>query len=649
MSTSLRERRVTMRLIKTFYLCLVLVAPSMALAAPLCTNVFKAPNRFSVKDHTRNYKVQGANVTKEGVHFSIWAPNAETVEVVTELDGWRAGLHLMTKDNSTGIWSGFVVGGQSGLKYKYRILDAKGNIQFRNDPYARSLVKNEQSGVWDSVVSDPSSYHWQAQNFKISDKMRIMEVNARTRVPQNPNVNFRELAHHLLPILKESNVNTVSMMPVSHHNVVESWGYQPGGIYAVNYRHGSPEDLKYFIDYMHQNGIAVMFDVVLGHASKDWDTGLGGLDGTQLYFPEAPHLGEHKDWGTYIYNFRRNEVQDFLLSNVKYWAEEFKIDGIRVDGVTSMLFLDYSRDEYEKALIWKEFGTNKNLAAVEFLKKMNSELKKDFPHFVTIAEESSGWPGVTRSVKEGGLGFDYMWGMGAMHDMRSFLQAAPQDRDLNKITAPDSWKEKFIYYVNSHDETAHGKQRYIEQINGASGTDKKFDVSRVVTMWMYTMRGRPMLFQGDEIADPRGWSHNLEVQEQLKQYAPHASFEKYVHDLGELHEKEPAFNRLDEGSFKVLNVDNVNKILTVARFGAKEEDTLVIVLNFGATTMSYYRLPVPYAGDWNIVFDSDASYFGGTGTQVQLVHPKAVRTQQFPLTNTMRYLPAYSAIVLKRK
>lgn len=618
----------------------------------MCSEVFRKESRTAKpvpQDRFRQYKFLGANVTKEGTHFALWAPNARHVEVLIESDGWKQSAHLLKKDEATGIWSGMVDHKNDQLKYKYRLIDSNGHEQFRNDPYARFIVRNEHSGVWDSVSWNPRSYQWQTKNFTPPKKMRMMEVNPRTRVPGKTDVNYRELAHHLLPILKESGINTVSLMPITHHNVIESWGYQPGGIFAVNFRHGNPNDLKYFVDLMHKNDIAVLFDVVIGHASKDWDTGLGKLDGTQLYFHEASHLGEHRDWGTYIYNYGRWEVQDFLLSNVKFWAEEYKIDGIRLDGVTSMLYLDYSRPEHEKAQIWKEFGTNINHQAVNFIKLMNQEVKKSFPNFVTVAEESSGWPGVTRKVEEGGLGFDYMWGMGGMHHMRKFLKSAPEHRNLFDILAPEHWNEKYVHYVNSHDETAHGKRRYIEEINGASGTDKKFDFARVVTAWLYSLRGRPMLFQGDEIAEVRGWSHNLEVQEHLKQYEPHAKFQKFVHDLGKFHEKEPAFDRLDQQALQTLNVDNRNQVLTLARFGTRESEHLVIVMNFGSTTHSSYRLPVPAKGHWEVVFDSDASYYGGNGTIVKTLPTSPVPMHAYQNTMVIENLPAHSVLILKNK
>ncbi len=600
------------------------------------------------KDYTRVYKFLGANKSQNGTTFSLWAPNAKNVEVVVE-HGEKYGKHVLTKNEAQGVWTVEVkeLDTADNFNYKFRIVDSHGKIQYRNDPLARFIVRNEHSGIWHSVAWDPKSYVWKTKSFVPPKKLRIMEVNPRTRVPGKPDINFRELAHHLVPIMKESSKNAVSMMPITHHNVVESWGYQPGAIFAVNYRHGTPDDLKYLVDYLHQHGIAVFFDQNVGHASKDWDTGLGGLDGTQLYFPEAAHLGEHRDWGTYIYNYARNEVKDFLISSGKFWPEEFKIDGFRVDGVTSMLYRDYSRSQGEKDLIWKEFGTNKNHDAVEFLKNLNSEVKKSFPNFITIAEESSGWPGVTKPVKDGGLGFDYMWGMGAMHHMRQFLGAAPEHRNLFELVAPDAWSEKFIYYVNSHDETAHGKRRFIEQISGASGSSKKFDVARVVTTWMYAMRGAPMLFQGDEIADVRGWNHNLDVQEHLKQFEPHRTFQKFVHDLGVLHEKEPAFGRLDEGSMKVLNVDNKNQVLTIARIGESTKDNLIIILNFGDKTILSYKIPVPNKGKWQIIFDSDAKFYGGNGIITSVNSKSSGRMNLFPDTAMINNLPEFSTLILK--
>lgn len=599
------------------------------------------------RSNYRIYKSQGANLTEKGTVFGLWAPNAQEVEVLLETEEWKQGLHKMRKDAATGIWSIEFSERLKDVKYKYRILDANGNVQFRNDPVARYLVRNEATGVWNSVVVDPNSYQWNDTDFQPPAKPRIMEVNPRTRVPHDKDVNFRRLAQHLLPILKNSGINTVSLMPVSHHNVVESWGYQPGGIFAVNYRHGHPDDLKYFVDTMHTNGIAVIFDVVLGHASKDWDTGLGGFDGTQLYFPAESHLAEHRDWGTYIYDFGRPEVRQFLISNVKYWAEEFHIDGVRVDGVTSMLYRDYSRPQDEVEKIWAQFGTNKNHDAVEFFKIFNTEMKNDFPGFLTIAEESSGWPGITHPVSQDGLGFDYMWGMGGMHHMRSFLKTHPQDRNLFEILAPNEWNESYVHYVNSHDETAHGKNRYIEQINDATGTDMKFEMARVVTTWMYGMRGIPMIFQGDEIAETRGWNHNLEVQEFLADYPLHSKFQNYLHDLGKLHEAEPAFSLNDKSSFAVLNVDNGNKILTLLRKAPLPQDDIILILHFGNNLVNGYKTPSPYSTEWTMALNSDASAYGGFDRPVELkTVAEPMYGQEFSLK--LSQVHPKTAIILKR-
>lgn len=662
---TLKKRGPTLKALQNYSLIPLMIfslAATASASAPRCYDIVQ--NEASDKnkargykavdtnhDRSRGYKFFGANITKDGTRFSIWAPNAKAVEVILEADGWKIGAHPLTKDPQTGNWSAEIpgVGHNNKLKYKYRLIDANNEVQFRNDPYARYIVRNEATRIWDSVIQNPQSYKWQTQKFTPPKKLRIMEVNPRTRVPNKPNVNFRELAKHLIPILKDSQVNTISLMPITHHNVVESWGYQPGGIFAVNYRHGKPDDLKYFIDQMHKNGIAVIFDIVLGHASKDTDTGIGLLDGTQLYFSKEPYLGEHNDWKTYIYDFRRPEVHDFLLSNVKYWIEEFKIDGMRLDGLASMIFLDFSRNDYEIEQIRRQFNTTVNFPAIEFIKRLNTETKKMKPTFITIAEASGAIEKVTFPVEEGGLGFDYMWGMGAMHHMRQFLGSAPEYRDLYHILAPNNWNEKLIFYVNSHDEVANGKQRYIEEIHGASGTDRRFDVARVVTMWMYTMRGHPMLFQGDEFAEGRWWSEKISTQESLKQYPLHSGFEKFVRDLGSLHEKETAFERMDYDSLEVLNVDNLNKVLTIARKGQKPEDTLLIIMNFGDTTHKVYKTPTPHKGRWEIVFDSDAGFYGGAGTIVQVATRPGPSMNNFEASAGIHNLPARTGLILKLK
>lgn len=614
-----------------------------------CLSKFSALAQASAlfRDYNRlqGYEFLGANPAAKGTHFAFFLPNAKEVELISEANGWAQGTYKLVKDNNTGAWAGIFPDIKSGMKYKLKIKDANGNIQYRNDPYAKHMV---QSGTeWNSVVWDSKAFKWTDSNFKMPERLVIEEVNVRTRT-QNQNANYRELADKLIPELKKQKVNTVSLMPVHQHNVVESWGYQPGGVFAVNPRHGTPDDLKYFVNKCHENGIAVIFDVVLGHASHDWNTGLGMIDGTELYFWDN-YLKEHKDWGTMIYDFRKPHTQEFLISAANYYIKELHGDGLRVDGVTSMLYLDYSRSEAEKAAIWRDFGTNINEGAISFIRRLNEEVHKIKPNAITIAEESSGFAGVTHKLSEGPrtLGFDYMWGMGGMHDVRAALKAPPEHRNMFQMLAPIKWNENYINYLNSHDEISNGKGRFMGDVSGVK-PNQEFDASRNANALLaLVFPGRPMTFQGDDYADKHWWDIYSSVDESLKTRQTHTEHAFFMKDMREFYQKEPAFKRDDKRSSKNLMIDNQGKVMVQARLGSSDKETLIVVQNWGDKLFHDYKIPLPNGKKWKIVFNSDAKFYGGDGTIVETSGTLPQGIFDNPNSLEIKNLPPYTTIVLK--
>lgn len=580
---------------------------------------------FNEGKHYSIYEKMGAHPMTvdgvEGVLFAVWAPNADRVSVVGNFNNWDGRRHPMRKLDYSGIYELFIPGKLVGEIYKYEIKAKSGQVFMKSDPYAFSSEVRPANA---SRIVD-ISYKWKdaAWMEKREDKntdeqpMAIYEMHLGSwKRPTDGRefYNYRDIASLLADYLLMMNYNYVELMPIMEHPYDPSWGYQVTGYYAPTSRYGSPADFMYFVDYLHSKGIGVILDWVPAHFPKD-EHGLGRFDGTALYEHENPKRGEHPHWGTYIYNYGRNEVRNFLVANALYWAEKYHIDGIRIDAVASMLYLDYGRNDGE----WLPniYGGNENLEAIDFIKEVNSKMHELHKGVIMIAEESTAWPMMTHPVEAGGLGFDYKWNMGWMNDFLNYMKLDPLYRKYhhNDLTFSMvyAYSEKFIL-VLSHDEVVHEKGSMIAKMPG--GYEDKFSNLRVAYGYMMTHPGKKLLFMGQEIAQFTEFNENAEVDWSLFEFDAHVFMQGYVKELNELYKTEPALYELDSSpeGFTWINCNSANtSLLSYVRKGKKESDTLLIICNFTPMEHKAYKLATPSGGRWQEIFSSDNNRYGGEG------------------------------------
>lgn len=580
---------------------------------------------FNEGKHYSIYEKMGAHPMTvdgvEGVLFAVWAPNADRVSVVGNFNNWDGRRHPMRKLDYSGIYELFIPGKLVGEIYKYEIKAKSGHVFMKSDPYAFSSEVRPANA---SRIVD-ISYKWkdtawmEKRETKDTDAqpMAIYEMHLGSwKRPTDGRefFNYRDIASLLADYLLMMNYNYVELMPIMEHPYDPSWGYQVTGYYAPTSRYGSPADFMYFVDYLHSKGIGVILDWVPAHFPKD-EHGLGRFDGTALYEHEDPKRGEHPHWGTYIYNYGRNEVRNFLVANALYWAEKYHIDGIRIDAVASMLYLDYGRGDGE----WLPniYGGNENLEAIDFIKELNSKMHELHKGVIMIAEESTAWPMMTHPVEAGGLGFDYKWNMGWMNDFLNYMKLDPLYRKYhhNDLTFSMvyAYSEKFIL-VLSHDEVVHEKGSMIAKMPG--GYEDKFSNLRVAYGYMMTHPGKKLLFMGQEIAQFVEFNENAEVDWSLFEFDAHVFMQGYVKELNELYKTEPALYELDSSpeGFTWINCNSANtSLLSYVRKGKKESDTLLIICNFTPMEHKAYKLATPSGGRWQEIFSSDNSRYGGEG------------------------------------
>ncbi len=580
---------------------------------------------FNEGIHEEIYEKLGAHpMDIDGVYgtlFAVWAPNAERVSVVGNFNNWDGRRYQMRKLDYSGIFELFIPGEFIGEIYKYEIRSKSGDVFMKSDPYAfaREIRPANASRVTtlDYTWKDSS---WIAErNKKKADEnpINIYEVHLGSwKRPEDGRefLNYKEIAVKLSKYMLSMGYNYVELMPVMEHPYDPSWGYQVTGYYAPTSRYGTPADFMEFVDYMHDKGIGVIIDWVPAHFPKD-SHGLGRFDGTPLYENADPLRGEHPHWGTYIFDYGKNEVRNFLVANALYWADKYHIDGIRMDAVASMLYLDYGRQSGE----WRpnKFGGNENLEAVEFIKQLNGEMHKKFPDVMMIAEESTAWPLMTHPIEEGGLGFDYKWNMGWMNDFLSYMQLDPLYRKYhhNQLTFSMvyAYSEKFIL-VLSHDEVVHEKGSMIEKMPG--GYEDKFSNLRVAYGFMIAHPGKKLLFMGQEFAQFKEFNESSELDWSLFEFDAHRIMQGYVKALNVLYEKEPAFYEEDSepSGFEWIEPNDANRsIVSFERHGKKENSTLIVICNFTPVEIKNYKLAVPSEGKWKEIFSSDSSKFGGEG------------------------------------
>ncbi len=573
-----------------------------------------------------SYEYLGAHVRKidgvKGVAFAVWAPNALRVSVVGDFNQWDGRVNPMRRLWDSGVFEIFIPGVKKGDLYKYELKLKTGLCYLKADPYAFGMELRPGTA---SIVRDISNYPWKdkdwcdnREQYQSFDKpMSIYEVHLGSFMkPEEEGsfLNYREIAKKLCDYVKEIGYTHVELMPIMEHPLDESWGYQVIGYYAPTRRYGTPEDFMYFMNYMHERGIGVIIDWVPAHFPRDTQ-GLSNFDGTCLYEHLDERQGSHPHWGTLIYNYGRPEVSNYLLSNALFWANMYHVDGIRMDAVASMLYLDYGKSDGE--WIANMYGGKENLEAMEFLKHLNSVFHKENPHTLLIAEESTAWPKVTGQLKEDGLGFDYKWNMGWMNDFTGYMKLDPYFRTYHygelTFSMIYAYSEKFIL-VFSHDEVVHGKASMIGKMPGTK--KEKFGHLRSAYGYMMAHPGKKLLFMGQDIGEFDEWSEKRSVQWELLEHEEHKQLKEYVKDLHTLYKSNPAFYELDHDSdgFEWINNISANEnIVVFLRKTKREEDTLLVVCNFENIPREDYKIGVPGPGKYKEIFNSDAEKYGGDG------------------------------------
>ena len=578
--------------------------------------------------HYKKYEKLGSHVMEvngiKGIHFAVWAPNAKRVSVAGDFNNWDGRRHQMRVLGSSGVWEIFVPGLDEGEVYKFEIKSKSGEIFLKADPYAFYFEVRPKSA---SVVYDINRYRWNDSEWlEIRSRKNWFEspvsvyeahLGSWMRVPEEENhfLTYRELADKLIGYVKDMGYTHIELMPVTEHPLDASWGYQTVGYFAPTSRHGAPDDFMYFIDKCHQNNIGVILDWVPAHFPKDAH-GLGYFDGTALYEHADPRKSEHKDWGTLIFNYGRNEVRNFLISSALFWLEKYHIDGLRVDAVASMIYLDYSKKEGE--WVPNVFGGRENLEAIDFLKSFNEVVHRHHPGILTIAEESTAWTGVSRPTHLGGLGFSLKWNMGWMHDILEYFSKDPVYRKHHHGNLTFSllyaFTENFML-VLSHDEVVHGKSSMLGKMPGDMW--QKFANLRLLYGFMYGHPGKKLLFMGGEFGQWDEWDFDHSLDWHLLQYEPHQKLRHYVRDLNRLYRTEPPLYEVDfsYSGFEWIDFHYTEQsVISFIRKGKRADDFLVFVCNFTPAPRYNYRIGVPESGLYKEILNSNSSEYGGSNT-----------------------------------
>ena len=582
---------------------------------------------FNEGNHVRLYEKLGAHPAAggpaEGTHFAVWAPNAMAVYVMGDFNGWNKTRAALKERAGSGIWEGFVPGVKKGHNYKYHIVSKYAGFHGEKaDPlaFASEVPPKTASVVWplDYVWGDNQWMGSRGRANGLKSPVSIYEVHLGSwrRVPEEGNrpLTYREMAAQLPEYVKEMGFTHVELMPVTEHPFYGSWGYQTTGYFSPTSRYGTPQDLMYLIDRLHQNGIGVILDWVPAHFPADAH-GLEYFDGTHLYEHADPKQGVHPDWNSSIFNFGRNEVRSFLLSSALFWLDRYHADGLRVDAVASMLYLDYSRKPGE--WVPNRHGGNENLEAIAFLKQFNRVVYENYPDVQTFAEESTAWPMVSRPTYVGGLGFGMKWDMGWMNDTLQYLSKDPVYRKYhhNALTFRMlyAFSENYVLPL-SHDEVVHGKGSLLGRMAG--DVWQKFANLRLLYGGMFAAPGQKLLFMGGEFAQWREWDHDRSLDWHLAGYGPHAGMQKWVKDLNHLYRAEPALyeQNCNPAGFEWVDAnDSQQSVLAFLRKGRDANAMVLAVCNFTSVPRSDYRIGVPHGGFWREILNSDAADYGGGG------------------------------------
>ncbi len=580
---------------------------------------------FGKGDERRIYEKLGGHLRVidgvPGASFAVWAPEAQRVSVVGDFNGWDGRFHPMRALGASGVWEIFVPGVGEGTHYKFEIRTRQGQIALKTDPYGfffetapknAAIVWNTRKFQW----TDDSWFERRRQRDPLRSPLNIYEVHLGSWRKKTPSESFsyRELAGPLIDYVKQMGFSHVEFLPVAEHAYFPSWGYQVTGFYAPTSRYGTPDDFQYLVNAMHENGIGVIVDWVPAHFPRD-DWALARFDGTALYEHEDPRRGAHQDWGTLIFNYGRHEVSNFLTANALYWCDRFHIDGLRVDAVASMLYLDYSRKQGE----WlpNQYGGRENLEAIEFLRKFNHLTHTEFPGVITIAEESTAWPLVTRPPYLGGLGFSFKWNMGWMHDTLNYFKRDPIHRQFhqNDLTFAMLYHhhENFILPL-SHDEVVHGKRSLLGRMPGDDW--QRFANLRSLFGYQWLFPGKKLVFMGGEIGQSTEWDANGSVDWRLLKEGPyHAGLQRFVQDMNRLYVAEPSLWEGDHDyhGFQWIDcTDTRNSVMAFLRKGGAGHPPIAVILNLTPVPRYGYRLGLPMSGKWIEVLNSDAAIYGGS-------------------------------------
>lgn len=599
---------------------------------------------FNSGDNFKSYEMLGSHKVKidgvDGWRFAVWAPKAVSVRVVGDFNDWNGYDKMLERIETSGVWYGFFTDIEEGMLYKYAIEAEDGETYYKADPYA---VKSELRPGTASVTKDISNnYKWgdkawisaRGKNSTLTEPMNIYEIHIGSwKIHDDGSFyTYRELADELVPYVKKMGYTHIELMPITEYPFDGSWGYQVTGFFSATTRYGESEDLKYLIDKCHKNHIGIIMDWVPAHFPRDAH-GLRMFDGTPVYEYADPRLGEHKDWGTMVFDYSKREVVSFLISSAYFWAEQYHIDGIRVDAVSSMLYRDYSRNDGE--WVPNEYGGNGNLEAVDFLKKLNKIMGTEFPNFMMVAEESTAWPLVTAPPENDGLGFNYKWNMGWMNDTLRYMGMDPYFRKDNHslltFMMMYAYSENYILPL-SHDEVVHGKGSMLNKMFGEY--DEKFAAYRTLLGYYMTMPGKKMLFMGGEFGQMLEWRYDDQLEWNVLEIDKHKRLHQYVKDLNHFYMENKALWELDtswDGFRWVNEADSENSVLSYIRRGRHAADNVVVVANFTPVERPIYKIGVPLAGEYEVVFHSSAVKYGGN----KRITKKVYKTKNMQFSDMM--------------
>ena len=599
---------------------------------------------FNSGDNFKSYEMLGSHKVKidgvDGWRFAVWAPKAVSVRIVGDFNDWNGYDKMLERIETSGVWYGFFTDIEEGMLYKYAIEAEDGETYYKADPYA---VKSELRPGTASVTKDISNnYKWgdkawisaRGKNSTLTEPMNIYEIHIGSwKIHDDGSFyTYRELADELVPYVKKMGYTHIELMPITEYPFDGSWGYQVTGFFSATTRYGESEDLKYLIDKCHKNHIGIIMDWVPAHFPRDAH-GLRMFDGTPVYEYADPRLGEHKDWGTMVFDYSKSEVISFLISSAYFWAEQYHIDGIRVDAVSSMLYRDYSRNDGE--WVPNEYGGNGNLEAVDFLKKLNKIMGTEFPNFMMVAEESTAWPLVTAPPENDGLGFNYKWNMGWMNDTLRYMGMDPYFRKDNHslltFMMMYAYSENYILPL-SHDEVVHGKGSMLNKMFGEY--DEKFAAYRTLLGYYMTMPGKKMLFMGGEFGQMLEWRYDDQLEWNVLEIDKHKRLHQYVKDLNHFYMENKALWELDtswDGFRWVNEADSENSVLSYIRRGRHAADNVVVVANFTPVERPIYKIGVPLAGEYEVVFHSSAVKYGGN----KRITKKVYKTKNMQFSDMM--------------